>query len=936
MKEGVTLDIITSIQEFLTNNVPKMVIKYNRDAKKNETLESRRAADIYISVRQGTDSWVTFKYFEKEVIRNAAKRIPLELSDNDVDIYWRDKNRIPVKYRSYFIKAQEDWILANYEEKNEYYRMLHGLPPIDAEDLYLDDSIYEYYEIEKTPIHKIQHNALIAIEDDGILEPLKKQYPSYKFLEYLGARRIDILEARRADNYDILYFPQKIENFSYKKSFLQCYDQAKEYILTLVYNIYYSSKYEFYDNYLAFIVLVMAIQRLINEVIKIVVSRDFYDTHSIKLFLTAYGIPYSNSFSIYQNRLLVKNLNILLSKKSNSRILIDIMDLLGFDDFELIKYYMVKHHKIGNDGKPLFKYLTDELGNFVYDENGEKILDAESVYEFYFNGIPINASDIQQELNYSNNILTYDEMTRDDNLWVDDDTTKKKLMESEFNYAQTKYVDVNAVFKLQEILFETVYATRLVLDKGNRTKQIMVSMNQISDSSVSLFDCFVLLICLLCKYNGMEPDLLTTPSQILYINGFNFEADLDAIREDIRNNRIRKSNGKDFITVDNLYDSRLAKYILDTNFRTPRDVNNMYKNVKELHDLLTECMNNADTLVSYDAYRKLYNTLMYTKLNNSIYNLSDGSTPKQFSDYLLESNYKLYNIYKSDTQEQASQHILYITQRLSSLLTDTKYFTDIQLLSLDDIESILRLLRFFESYTVDIRSSKIILFLNSRLDNMAHFIDNAKKFNADETMEEYNEIVDFFRNVPEYIKMNGSIKIDQLVRKLFTVQFLLVNCEFDEDVKAYYKESIDNTLTLLDYAKSVISDIVIQNSVEITPALIVSIVVELMKLQIKSHDESVFNLVCTNISRITHTSMVYVSNLLKFTSDRLVIKESICLDTIALTKDPSSFNDSASELECLILDSDNVSSTSSIHNSMVTNNYSDEMTVRDTIQFIWE
>lgn len=753
------MDIISGIRHFLVSNVPKMVVKYSRDAKKNETLESRKAADIYMSARNGTDSWITYPSFNREIIQNAAALIPTTFTEVEISDFLRDKNLINVNYfahRDKFVKAAREWTIRNYEEKNEYYRMIAGLPPIGAPDLYFDDAIYDAFELEKTPIHLVHQNVLNSMDLDGSLDEFQAKYPSYRYISHLGNRRIDVGLARMADNFDVLYIPKKIDNESYQRDFLRAYDQAREYILTVVYNMYYSAKYEYYDNYLAFITLMMAVQYLINNAYKIVVNRDFYDLESIRTFLTAYNIPYSGFFTIYQNRLLVKNLNILLQKKSTTRVLIDVMDLLGFTDYELIKYYLVKRHKTDRNGMPILKYLKDENGEYLLDEKGEKIIDAESVYEFYFSGIPIESEDVQQDILNSDYVMGYDEMVKDDNLWIDDSETKQLLMETDFNYMQTKYIDVKVVYKLQEIVFETVYASRIILDNAEDTKRIKVTMNMLSDTPVSLFDSIVMLICLMCKMHRMEPTLYSKLSEVAHILGFNFDADFEAIKSNIMYNRIAKrKGGSEYVNVENLYNSNIAKYITKTSFNTPNDVNRMLVNVKELRNLLMQGMADADNLTVYYAYKTLYESLMYTEVNNSIYNLKDGTTPETFADYLRESNYELYDIYQNIDMEMIPDYIDYITQRLGTLFKDTKYFPYIKLLSGEDIDALLKLLRFFKSYTVNIRKAHINLMLDDRYDNMVHVI-SAMKFKVRMKMGEDFNFLDDINGLHGLIKMSDT------------------------------------------------------------------------------------------------------------------------------------------------------------------------------------
>ena len=760
-----------------------MVVKYSRDAKKNETLESRKAADIYMSARNGTDSWITYPSFNREIIQNAAALIPTTFTETEIRDFLRDKNLINVNYyahRDKFVKAAREWTLNNYEEKNEYYRMIAGLPPIGAPDLYFDDAIYESFDLERTPIHLVHQNVLNSMDLDGSLDEFQSKHLSYPYISHLGNRRIDVGVARMADNFDILYIPKKIDNESYQRDFLRAYDQAKEYILTVVYNMYYSAKYEYYDNYLAFITLMMAVQYLINNSYKIVVNRDFYDLESIRTFLTAYNIPYSGFFTIYQNRLLVKNLNILLQKKSTTRVLIDVMDLLGFTDYELIKYYLVKRHKTDVNGMPILKYLKDENGEYLLDENGEKIIDAESVYEFYFSGIPIDSNDVQQDIINSDYEMSYNEMVKDDNLWVDDAETKQLLMETDFNYMQTKYIDVKVVYKLQEIVFETVYASRLILDRSEDTKRIKVTMNLLSDTPVSLFDSIVMLICLMCKMHGMEPTLYSKLSEVAHILGFNFDADFEAIKSNIMYNRIAKrKGGNDYVNVENLYNSNIAKYITKTSFTTPDEVNRMFVNVRELRNLLMQGMADADNLTVYYAYKTLYESLMYTEVNNSIYNLKNGDTPETFTDYLRESNYELYNIYQTIDTEMIPDYIDYITQRLGTLFKDTKYFPYIKLLSGEDIDALLKLLRFFKSYTVNIRKAHINLMLDDRYDNMVHVI-SSMKFKVRMKMGEDFNFLDDVDGLHGLIKMSDTST--QVMDKLAFIVYNFMNREYVEGI----------------------------------------------------------------------------------------------------------------------------------------------------------
>jgi hypothetical protein len=934
----VKLDIIvSSVQEFLIRNIPEVVVKFSRDAKRQETLESRRAADIYIAARTNMDSWVTYSSFNEEIIRKAASLIPTSFSDYEIKLYSHDKNRIPYKYREYFVKAAHDWHIQNYVELNEYYRIISGQPPLGAEFLYLDDEVYEKYETGRAPVHLIPQLIANMMDADDVFQDLHKQYPQYDYLRHVGLRRVDILKARNADNFDILYIPKRVENYAFHRDFVRCYDQSKEYILSVVYNIYYSSKYDYYDNYLAFLVLMMAVQQLISNVFKILVNRDFYDTNTIRLFLESYGIPYSGSFSVNQNRLLVKNLNVLLSKKSNSKVLIDIMDLLGFNDFELVKYYLVKHHKVDGAGNPIFKYLKDADGNYILDENGEKILDAEEVYEFYFNAIPIDAEDVQNELFSSNNVLTYEEMISKDPLWIDDSTTKQLMMQTEFNYLQTKYIDVNAVFRLQEILFETVYLTRIILDKREtETKSILVTLNLLTESAISLFDCFILLICLMCKSLDIEPDLLSSPSKIMYILGFNFKADFETIRQDILNNRLPKRDGSPGdVVIPNLYRSELANYIMNTKLDKIKAVNDMYVVVRDLEDLLVQGMQNAKSIEAYEAYKTLYKTLLFTELNNSIYNLNDGSTPEKFSDYLRESNLDLYSVYRTIPKEQAAEYIEYITQRLMVMLPDIQHLDAVQLLSVADVDSLIKLLRFFQSYTVDIRTSKIVLLLDSKFDNMIHMTDYFKRVISKVKVNEEYDAIDLIRKINEQIMIKGIGHVDIMMRQMLAHLRNFEECEFEEVVNMILTGRVDERVDKIERAAIVANIMFDLTGMDIWDRIIKAYTLLLMSDNRKYRDSFTYSASRIFRTKISSDNKLYVDMDIEMDDIDRVVRDTLYELSYTLINDnnrrvsDSYLNNSRIELD----DDAQVIDTALNTDSIIMR---DNRRFAETVTFIWD
>lgn len=698
------MEMVNSFKKIIVENIPKIVIKYNNRAREFETVESRRNADIYISARLTQDSFITYRKFSYESLSKAG------IPEIDIPAMMIDKNKIPKDKRDLVIKHEREKTISEYNELNNYYRQLAGLPDIeDTDEIFLEKFEYEEYGIaEMTPIHKINPRILASIDLHGIILPrLIRQYPDKKYINHLGLRRIDVLTARLASHYELLYFPKNNAYNTFYKDFVMTYDESREYFLTVIYNDEFSKKYESYDDFIAFSILIMCIQRLMAYLFKTVVYRDFYDVETLRVFLESYNVPFIRAFSTSQLQLLVKNLNILINNKSSNKVLYDILDILGFGHFNLNKFYLFKQHKMDAHNNPYFPYkeVTDE------DGNAHTVLDKEMMYDLYFIGVDVDDDDIQSALDASIDKEDYHIFTRDDDTWIHDEELVNKLLEDDFNYVDSKYMNVNVMYRLYEMTFEITYISRMLIDKKEETSKITLDLPKISNVTINLFDMIVVLICLLCKKLGTNPVLMTSPSKILTVRGFNFDLDFDEIRKDIEKNH-------------NILDQRLLDYIHNTTFKTPKDVNDMFVNVREFEELIIELLDTTTNHRAYRAYKKLYDTVMNIKLNNSVYNLKDGTTPVTFMDYLKEYLPEVHTTIELMEKSEASEYIDYIISKMGEMFEDTEYLRFINSIDVELMDGVLRIMRFFKSYTIDIRDMTVIYLMDSKYYNTVKFFDD--------------------------------------------------------------------------------------------------------------------------------------------------------------------------------------------------------------------
>ena len=718
------MEMVNSFKRYLRAIVPKIVIKSAREAEKYETEQSRLAGDEYIGARLQTDSWL--------MIRSEA------LSDkvlNAVGIYDKeliskikaDSFLIPEDKRDKVVELRRKEIIENYVEQNNYYRMLAGLPDIGADNIYIDpDDLAEYgytkdkkedYEngdISKlTPVHLLPQSVLNAMDSSGYLQELYDSYVEDRvynpeYIKYMGYRKIDILQSRTAGHFELLYVPRPDNANRFNRDFNLYYEEARQYFLNQLYNFNYSFTYDYYEAYMGFFILNMAIQRMVDSMFEVMIERDFYDLETCRMFLDAYGVPWVDMLTLHQQKTLVKNLNILIMEKCTSQVLYDILGLIEYDNYDLTKYLLVKQHKTAQlndeeEPRPIFIYRTilDEEGNASYE------LDKSMTYDYYFVGVPMNETDIKLAQITDANSHSYDEVTVPDELWYEDRELVQKLQDAEINYVETKYTNIAVTLRMQEVMFEHIYLQKMLCDKGNETSKIKLDVSLISPTPVSLLELEVMLICMMCKYNHMKPNLLTSPSQSLAVLGFNFDADLEAIKAEITSKEGKR-----------IYSQKLVNYIKDIQFRTASDVNEMYNNVKMLHKLLVETMQTTASEVVYHAHKKLYMALFITDVHNEVFKLSDGSIPTTYMDWLKENDFYMYSYIDELDSEACVDKINYITTKMSTMFADTEYLKYLNPIDMTVMNGIIRLLRWFKSYTIEIKEMEVVYLFDSKYYNL--------------------------------------------------------------------------------------------------------------------------------------------------------------------------------------------------------------------------
>ena len=777
------MELVNSFKKYLVTIVPDLVYKSVTEAELNETNESRLAGDQFVDASLGTMEFVSIK--DGTIPRTVLEQVGIH-DPEVIGIINKDKYTIPEKIRSKVVELYRKHVVSNYVEQNNYYRMLYGLPNYKSDGIYIsprelesfgyhNDSQEDYDNdnLENlTPLHELPHNILILMESLGYLDDLYKEYSNERgydarYIKYLGVKKIEPIVARLATQYELLYVPTVNNANRFTKDFTTYYEEARQYFLNNIFNYHFNSEYDFYEGFIGFFILTMAIQRTINSLFEVVIQRDFYDIETCRTFLEAYGVPFIQTFTFNQQLTLVKNLNILLMEKCTTNVLYDLLDMLDYKRYSLTKYLLVKQHKTTqlneySEPYPVFIYKTNlsDGGKPIYE------LDKSEMYNYYFIARDVNDNDTTLVEEFDPSAFSYKSITEDDVYWIEDNELLEKLQQDEINFIETKYASVSITIKMYEVLFEEIYLQKMICDKGAETSKINIEIPLITKYQVSLLDMEVLLICLLCKYHNMSPDLLVSPSKELSVLGFNFDTDLEAIKQDI-------------LSHPRIYSKELTNYIINITFNSVSDVNDMYGNVKKLANMLIDGMASTKSPQVYFAYRKLYNTLLITDVHNEVFALSDGTIPETYMQWLEENNYPLYEYVNRLDKREILDKINYITTKYISWFTNCKYLDYLNPMDDNVVRGIVKILRWFKSYTIDIKELDVIYLFDSRYHNMMKMMTRMW-FHVNATIRELNigyadwvsSISACMRNSEtrnklfEFVKLSSHMKVKDLDKLL--------------------------------------------------------------------------------------------------------------------------------------------------------------------------
>ena len=276
-----------------------------------------------------------------------------------------------------------------------------------------------------------------------------------------------------------------------------------------------------------------------------------------------YKYDENNDISYDLDKLYVKDINGEIQDYNGVKY----TKLLDYRHYDAEKYLktIVCEDKDGNTTKKQIidnnsdVYIHDELGNdFIplKDTDYFRKIKAETApAELKFIKVPVN-DDLTEYKNDPEYLIPYDEIVYQDegNTWDggdDHDYLYNKLVNHEFNAVKTKYISVETVTQMTELSFQVSYFYNMLFDNMYSEDALTVEIPHLKIGHKFRFmDVVCYLFSLMYLYNGLEDNIMYSPTQILYVKGYNFDTDLNEVLQDAtafkQNNPIAEETYKDY------------------------------------------------------------------------------------------------------------------------------------------------------------------------------------------------------------------------------------------------------------------------------------------------------------------------------------------------------------------------------------------------------
>ena len=666
------MDEICHICKIILKNI---TIKNDVLADAKETEDSIGFAEMnYLLNTYATITFDQF-YFTEEILSAYG------YDPRSIKTYLTDRYTIPEDDRGPLTTFAIDYFKTHFEEENDYYRALAGLPPYGTGSEYYiwltQDDIPPHYNKPVAfdiPLHQQPRDLINVLYTEGVIDKLRETYRGfeYSYMLHLADKAVPVNVSRAAAKWDILYIPNV--NNMVKNRFIDFYKSNREVYMNRSYQEFFAQTGEYYDQMMIIIVLCQTFSDLVTDVPEWYIKRDIFDLRSCRYFLESYGVDYFKIIPLKYQIKIVKNLNKLVKYKSSNQNCEDILDIFDIPGTTIYKYWLYK--KADPEAKEGYtlQFIASEY-NQTYDNY---IRDMK--YRYGYNGI-----------------------TSQDKYWDGEDThslVESEIKAKDFSIEGTKYMSIEYQIPIDEYLYQMEYMLGLILDSAiyEGMNDFKIPIPSINDSATfNISDVFLFLAISSASYSrptfdsretrirvpedmseGTEPRVNELyydwkkkyfPEMYVLKNGrvfgFNPELDKDNLLSILarrhshlhfgnRGNAVPPLNNEEYdVEAQEWIDSlKVKEYIVPSNSITSvKTLLEVYRNNTEIYKIIKDKLANAENRDDQIYYNYIFQELFTRPFDIDFITNPQGDRYTDLIDILKTRDYILYEKFYSIMQE---------------------------------------------------------------------------------------------------------------------------------------------------------------------------------------------------------------------------------------------------------------------------------------------
>ena len=230
----------------------------------------------------------------KEMLNSYLNSLPTEESER-------------IKYS--IAEDMKDQFVSNYEELNNYYRTILGLPPLKEDGSRYKDTLLKSYDETtwsyidlgndfvqrltdlniypeshwtKNEIYEFDDYDISILNQLGILDEYKQiccvnknNTSRYKYFDYLGDNALDVYTCRKADNFQLIGTPT-VDNMDIKNKFIDCYAVNRDFVIRTVYSDAYKFESDYYNSFIIIFIMVNTIMDMLSGISEFIIDSQIF------------------------------------------------------------------------------------------------------------------------------------------------------------------------------------------------------------------------------------------------------------------------------------------------------------------------------------------------------------------------------------------------------------------------------------------------------------------------------------------------------------------------------------------------------------------------------------------------------------------------------------------------------------------------------------